>query len=40
MLPNGKGYGLILYRSFVMGKRMEMKSVSTFRKIMKKRTTL
>jgi hypothetical protein len=38
MLPNGKGYDLILYMSFVMGKRTGMKSVTRFRKIMKKRT--
>jgi len=40
MLSNGKGYYPMLYMNFVMGKRMGMKSVNRFRKIMNKRTNL
>jgi hypothetical protein len=38
MLSNRKGYYPVLYMDFVMGKRMGMKSVTRFRKIMNKRT--
>jgi len=40
MLSNGKRYYPVLYMNFVMGKRMGMKSVTRFRKIMNKRTNL
>jgi hypothetical protein len=40
MLSNGNGYYPILSVNFVMGKRMGIKSVTRFRKIMNKRTNL